>query len=171
LSTDADAAAGPELIEVRLVSLPVGVWQRAQEHADELIREFTLIAGDRGALETGHEVPARLTELIEQLTDQYAGFTTEQETALAEAAAKGVDEIEILFRVPAAAVPAAAHLGEMLDAADDYCRRGKHLLTLETPPESLAFRQWYLGEFTRQAAGEPPTAWPHWAGEQGLKPL
>lgn len=151
-----------ELLEVRLISLPVAEWTRAQEHGDELIREFTLIAGDRRRV-PGHEVPVRLTALIDELTGQYGGFTVEQEAALAKAAANGETEIELVYRLPATAGQAVAHLGEMLDAADEYCRAGKHLLTLATPPESLAFRQWYLSEFARQLAGEPPVPWPEWA--------
>jgi hypothetical protein len=26
----------------------------------------------------------------------------------------------------------------------------------------LAYRRWYLGEFTRQIAGEPPHSWQQW---------
>src|SRR5688572_7640399 len=32
-----------ELVEVRLLRLPLHVWQRTQEHVDELLREFALI--------------------------------------------------------------------------------------------------------------------------------
>ncbi|MEA2685290.1 MAG: hypothetical protein QOE93_485, partial [Actinomycetota bacterium] len=40
------ASAGPtnELVRVRIVGLPLAVWQRASEHGDELMREFALIA-------------------------------------------------------------------------------------------------------------------------------
>jgi hypothetical protein len=157
--------ASSELVEVRLLRLPVAVWNRSQEHADELIREFTLIAASP-RVDHSHDVPARLTDLIEQLTSQYAGFTGEQEVALAAAAAAGVEEIELTFRVPATAADAADRVGAMLDAADDYCRAGQHLLTLATPPEALAFRQWYLGEFSRQVAGQPPTTWPGWLADR-----
>ncbi len=52
-----------------------------------------------------------------------------------------------------------------MDEADDYCRAGQHLLTLVTPPEALAFRRWYLGEFVRQIAGEQPRPWTDWRAE------
>jgi hypothetical protein len=49
----------------------------------------------------------------------------------------------------------------MLDEADEFCRRGRHLLTLETPPELVVFRKWYLQEFIDQIErGAEPTAWP-----------
>jgi len=138
-----------ELVEVRLLQLPVALWERAQEHGDELIREFTLMAadGDRGA---ALEVPARLTGLIQQLTARYGGFTAEQ-------------EVELTFQVPAAAAKAAADLGQMLDAADGYCRAGQHLLTLATPAQSVTFRRWYLDQFIGQIGGALPTPWPEWA--------
>jgi hypothetical protein len=156
--------AGDGLLEVRLIDLPVQVWAAAQEHADELIREFALITGDQDR-QGAHAVPARLTELIEELTAQYGGLNTEQEVALARAAAEGVESMDLSFAVPPAAGAAAARLGGMLDDADDYCRSGQHLLTLATPPESLAFRQWYLGEFIRQLDGAVPIAWPAWRAE------
>ena len=53
----------------------------------------------------------------------------------------------------------------MLDEADEYCRRGDHLLTLATPPEELRFRRWFISEFVDQVNGAPPTPWPDVAGE------
>jgi len=52
----------------------------------------------------------------------------------------------------------------MLDEADDYCRRGDHLLTLATPAEELRFRRWFVGEFVEQLGGAAPTPWPAYAG-------
>ena len=46
----------------------------------------------------------------------------------------------------------------LLEEADDYCRRGE-LLTLATPPELVAFRNWYLGQVVEQIDGRPPTPW------------
>ena len=48
----------------------------------------------------------------------------------------------------------------MLEEADDYCRRGDHLLTLATPEEERRFRRWFIGEFVDQIEGKPPTPWP-----------
>jgi anti-sigma B factor antagonist len=33
-------------------------------------------------------------------------------------------------------------------------------MTLAAPPEAVQFREWFLGEFVRQARGEPPSPWP-----------
>jgi hypothetical protein len=166
MGTDTHPEPSPDdLVNVRLVGLPVPVWSRAQEHADELIREFILIAGDRDHT-SEREVPARLIDLVGELTAQYGGLNSEQEIQLAQAAADGVEALDLIFHLPPLAAQAATHLGAMFDAADEYCRTGKHLLTLATPAESLAFRRWYLGEFDRQISGEPPTSWPDWLGQR-----
>jgi len=62
-----------ELVEVRLLQLPVALWERAA---------------------------------------RYGGFTAEQEVELANAAAGGLQEIELTFQLPAAAAKAAADLGK-----------------------------------------------------------
>jgi len=148
------------LVDVHLVGLPVALWAKTQEHTDELIREFTLLAGQLGDSGAHHEVPVKLVRLLEELTGRYSGLTTEQETRLATAAVNGVAVIDdLVFRVPVDAAEAGAHLGALLDEADDYCRAGEHLLTLATPPELVRFRNWYLDAFTEQLAGRPPTPW------------
>ena len=51
----------------------------------------------------------------------------------------------------------------MLDEADRYCRQGRHLLTLATPDDLLAYRRWYLREIAEQLAGAAPVPWPVYA--------
>jgi hypothetical protein len=50
-------------------------------------------------------------------------------------------------------------LQTLLEEVDVFCRE-QRLLTLEPGPQQIALRSWYLGEFTRQTAGEAPTPWP-----------
>jgi hypothetical protein len=160
VSDPSSARVSAALVEVHLVGLPVALWARTQEHTDELIREFTLLASQLRESGAHHEVPVRLVRLLEELTAQYSGLTTEQETRLATAALNGVAVIDdLVFRVPAQAAEAGAHLGALLDEADEYCRAGQHLLTLATPPALVRFRDWYLDAFTEQVAGRAPTAW------------
>ena len=153
-----------ELHSVRLLALPVPLWQQSQEHSDELIREFMLIASDEGA--KAHDVPARLLALVEQLTANYGAISEENEQRLAGAAAAGEDSIDLVYEVPRELEGAVAHLGQMLDEADVFCRHGKHLLTLATPEPQVEFRRWFLDEFTRQLSGESPTPWPVWSAER-----
>lgn len=155
---------GDGLVRVSLQKVPVELWERSQEHSDELIREFVLIASDRERVGAGHDVPGRLTALIDELTAQYGAFSSDNEQRLADAATAGVDSIDLDYLVPVTVADAARHLGQLLDEADDYCRSGRHLLTLATPEPLVRFRRWFLEEFARQVAGEPVTAWPDFAG-------
>jgi hypothetical protein len=150
-----------ELFDVHLLQVPVDVWARTQEHTDELLREFALIAAGP---ESAGAVPARLTALLEQLNQIYGGVGSDQESQLFAAAEAGEQVIEDLaFSVPAAAAQAADVLGGLLDEADAFCLAGEHLLTLATPPELVRFRQWYLEQFVVQIGGVAPVAWPDYA--------
>lgn len=151
------------LVRVELLGVSVPLWQKSQEHSDELMREFTLIAVERKINPAEHEVPHRLTALIEELNQQYGGFGEDNEQALRDAAVAGADSIDLVYEMPASVAAAARHLGDLLDEADEYCRRGQDLLTLATPEPLVAFRRWFLDEFVRQTAGEPPIPWPDYA--------
>ena len=146
-----------ELVEVRLLRLPLRVWQRTQEHVDGLLREFALIAqNDDAKLAT----PGRLLALVQHLSAGFGGFSESQRIEMEEALARGDTELDLTYLVPPAAAGAAQQLGDMLDEADEYCRRGDHLLTLATPGEELQFRHWFISEFVDQLGGAPPTPWP-----------
>lgn len=151
------------LVRIELLGVPVPLWTRSQEHSDELMREFALIVADRARAHDDHEVPHRLTALIDELTTQYAGFGENNEQLLRDAAEAGTDSVDLIYEMPAEVAPAAGHLSQLLDEADDYCRRGQHLLTLATPPQQVAFRRWFLEEFVRQVSGESPLPWPDYA--------
>jgi hypothetical protein len=145
-----------ELVTVRLLGLPVAVQGRAEEHSNELTRELTLI-GEQMRQQGDHAgLPARLVTLVERLTAEYSSFTGEQEQQLADAAAAGVAQIDLTYQVPASTAAAARALDDILDEADDYCRAGEHLLTLPTPPDLVAFRRWFLDQFTSQISGAEP---------------
>ncbi len=148
----------PDLVEVRLLALDLAELHQAEAHHDELFREFALIAADPQA---GHDVPARLLALIDELTERFAGFISGPQEELATAAARGDREVDIVFTVPRGVDEAVTRFAELLTAADDYCRQGD-LLTLATPPDAVAFRNWYLGEFVAQSRGSDPTPWPEY---------
>ncbi|HUR22385.1 MAG TPA: hypothetical protein VMZ73_00790 [Acidimicrobiales bacterium] len=145
-----------ELVEVQLLRLPLEVWQRTQEHVDGLLREFALIAQDD---EAKLATPGRLLALVQELSAGFGGFSESQRIEMEEALVRGEAEIDLTYRMPRAAAGAAQQLGDMLDEADEYCRRGDHLLTLATPGEELRFRHWFISEFVDQLRGAPPTPW------------
>jgi hypothetical protein len=153
------AAAHDDLVTIRIIGMPIAVQARAQEHADELTRELTLIGAQLREEGNIRDLPALLVSLIEQLNARYSRFTTEQEQLLAEATARGDDTIDLTYQLPAAAAAHAQELGALLDQADVYCRTGRHLLTLATPDDLVAFRRWYLSQFIDQVAGQPPVPW------------
>lgn len=142
---------------VRLLSFPVAVHLRATEAFEGLRREFALIA--LGAPDAD-AAPDRLERLIAALTDQFGTMSTGPDRRRDEAIARGDEVIhELVHVVPGQAAAACVALNEMLDEADEFCRRGDVLLSLATPAEAVAFRRWYLGEFTGQIAGLPALPW------------
>jgi hypothetical protein len=145
-----------ELVAVRLLDFPLDVYERAQEHGDGLVRELTLIAQSSPE----HDVPVRLTAIVGELSTRFAGFGDDTDAVRDAAIDRGDRSIDLEYRLPRAAGPACMHLADILDQADEYCRQGEHLLSLTTPPESLDFRRWFLGEIVRQVDGLAPTSWP-----------
>jgi len=162
-ATGAPSPAGAEVIDVPIFGIPVAIWSRTQEHIDELLREFTLMAAQlRDRPDESLDVPVRLVELVKELTQNYGGLNTDQENRLSCAAEAGVEEIDLVYRVPREAASAVVRLQIALDEADAYCRAGQHLLTLATPPELTRFRRWMLEEFTNQLEGAAPTPYPEY---------
>lgn len=142
-----------DLFPVHILGLPLGVYQRASEHSDELLREFALVRG-----EGSDHVPARLLALIEELRGRFGDFADGPRNAMQAALDRGETEIDLLYQVPPEAAAGIRQLGALLDEADDFCRSGD-LLTLATLPEGLVFRRWFLEEFDRQVAGQAPRPW------------
>jgi hypothetical protein len=150
-----------DLVEVRILGLPLALANEAQEHFDELSREFLHLANADDAVR--HDVPGRLLALSDDLRSRFSAFTTAQEGLLDEAIERGDDLLDLTYHVPAAAGPAAAELADLLDEADRYCAAGTYLLTLTTPPGALAYRRWYIGQFVDQIAGRPPVSFAAWS--------
>ena len=154
-----------DLYQVRVLQMPVRIWSRSQEQHDALMREFALMSVPSEESERQRHVPTRLAQLIDTLTADFEGVSTEQEQQLFDAAAAGQTTIdELIYTIPRAAVPASKALGAMLDEADEYCRQGQHLLTLAADEELVRFRRWFLDQFIDQADGKPPVAWPDYKG-------
>lgn len=158
---------GPQdepLVEVHLQQLPVQLWATSQELSDDLLREFALVVADLEINPEHRPLPARLLDLVQSVTAQFAGTAEAQEAQLFAAAEAGHVEIDLMYRLPPAAGPAAMLITTMLDEADEYCRAGRELLTLAAPAEVVTFRHWFLGQFGDQLAGRPAVAWPDYRG-------
>lgn len=148
-----------ELRSVRLQRLPVALATAAQQHSDELLREFALIAGGRASGESDGELPERLVTLMEQLRHRYSSVAEERDAQLFAALDAGEEHIDVEMLLPPEAAAAAQAVEAMLEEADRFCSGGDHLLTLATPQPLVAFRQWYLGQVMDQLAGAAPTPW------------
>lgn len=142
--------------EVRILGLPVRIHEATSEHGDALRREFALM---REARPDADEVPQRLHALIEQLSERFSGFNDEAEERLRVAVERGEPTVDLTFRVPVEARDGALQLDALFDDAEEFCRSGTHLLTLVAPPEVIAYRRWFLGQFVTQIDGADPVPW------------
>ncbi len=151
-------------VSVRLEELPLQLYAGFREHFDELNREFALLSLQQ-ADPAGEvpELPQRLLDLVAALTSRYASALDAVAQQRENAVARGESSATLVYEVPPSAADGAAALAALLDEADEYCRKGDVLLTLETPPELVAFRRWYLGQFVQQIDGAAPQSWPSFA--------
>jgi anti-anti-sigma factor len=153
---DTDAPDQDEdLVEIRLLNLPVTIQRDASAQYDALAREFTLIRASSDADPT----PQRLLALMDELQERYNRFAEAPRSVLQTALAEGSTSVDVMYLLPRAIGDAMAQLGALLDEADEYCRAGQHLVTLAAPPAVLAYRRWFIDEIVRQAAGASPNPW------------
>ncbi len=159
------------LVEVHVLELPVPLAARAQQHVEELLREFALIQAGAAHLDgSSLHVPRRLMELVQTLTARFAGVNDAARDRLDAAIVRGDAVIaDHVLTLPPEAGPASVALGAMLDECDAWCRQGKDLLTLATPPQLLAYRRWYLAEVVTQLDGGPATSWPDFLAGQDAR--
>ena len=148
-----------DVVEVRLVGLPLEVHREALEHSDEVRREFAHLAE---GTDPSH-VPARLLALHRDLSARYAPFTAATGNQVAEAMARGDSTMDVVYRVPTDAAGAARQLTDLWEEVDRYCEAGQYLLALRTPPRVLAYRSWFVEQFISQSAGADPVDWPTWS--------
>ncbi len=146
----------PEIIEVRLVGLPVALHVAARRHQDALRRELELI---RLRDTDAHSVPNRLHKLVDELVAEYGHVVERPVAVLDDAAARSAETVDVIVRAPRTAADAARRLAAMLGEVDAYCQASGYLLTLVTPPDVAAYRAWTLRELAAQLDGAPPTPW------------
>jgi len=144
-----------ELVEVRLLNLPIVLQRQAAEHHDALLRELTLIR----ASSEPDSLPDRLLALTDELRGRFGVFSEGPRAAIEDAFQSGEDYVDVMFEVPPDTGEAVTQLAELLDEADDYCRSGQHLVTTATPPDLVAYRRWLVTEFRNQIAGDAPQPW------------
>jgi hypothetical protein len=151
-----DDPSQEDLHDVHLLDLPVRVLAASRERHDELMRELALLA--LGGPVGRPDVPTRLLDLIQILGVRYGHAAARPDELVDEAIARGDDTINLSYTVPAHVVEAADKLDGLMREADEFCRT-EQLLTLARSEVMVEFAAWYLDEFRRQIAGEPPRPW------------
>ena len=138
---------------VVLGDVPTNMLVEAKAHADNLVREFSLVA-------TKHPIDSQ-PSLAALIDDVVYGFAEAREAikrqALA-AAQRGETRTSLTLRLPLSAADAGERYLAALDEIDRYAHAAR-ILTMETPPDHRLFRHWYVGavvtQLRRLASGEP----------------
>ena len=150
------------MVEIHLAGIPVDLHQQATEHAAEVMREF----GHLVEVADETNVPKRLIALDCEMQARFRHFTVDTSSKLDDAIRLGETEVDLTYSVPRDVGDAAVELGAMWNEVDRYCEEGKYVLALRTPPDVRAYRDWFLGEFSRQAHGAAPVKWVDWIGRR-----
>lgn len=151
--------SGDELLRVRLLGFPIALHEASQAHLDGLLREFRLLVERPTGVDV--DLPQRLLQVTRDRAEAYAsaGDVRDEQVEVAERA--GMERVEeVVFLLPREVALASPALAVLLLEADAYCRAGRELSVLATPPDIMRYRAWYLGQLDDQAHGLEPVAWP-----------
>lgn len=143
-----------QMVRIRLLDLPVQVFEQFRRRYRELRRELRLLSLAHG---DDYPVARDFTEVsarAERERRQIQGLEK-----LDEAVDAGLVRVDLDYRVPPSTPNTMERLQVLLDKADKFCRE-QRLLVLSASPQQQALQRWYFSEFARQAAGEPPHPWP-----------
>jgi anti-sigma regulatory factor (Ser/Thr protein kinase) len=133
---------------IHFPQVPVDGYLELQAHNDALFRELELIGIELDG--GGAQVDQPLAELVEQLYRRFRGQRDSYREVVAAAKERGQRTVDLETTAPPGAVPADSyHYLELLERADELCRRGV-LLTPEAPPEVKALRRWFVEEMAAQ---------------------
>lgn len=147
-----------ELIEVRLIGMPVALHQSSVEHGAEVMREFSHLLEDPSQ----SHAPARLISLFRSLREKYRPFSLAVWSELDTVAAEGQDTADVTFTIPREGGEAAKEIVRIWEEVDRYCQAGDYLLALQPPPQIVAYRKWFLEQISAQAGGQDPVSWEAW---------
>lgn len=150
-SADDDAPSDPVHIEVKKV--PLRTLYASQTQWNELRREVRLLSL---AHEDDYPLAKDLSELFADLDRilREGIHNAEVESALAS----GVSTTDLRVDVPPTSAETIEQFLELLDLADEFCRK-QQLLSLARTAEQRRFQRWLFGELVRQQRGESPRPW------------
>ena len=140
-------------VGVKVTGVPLRTYVTFQRHYRELRREVRLLAL---AHEADYPLAKNLSDVFGSLERELReGMGADQ---IDEALRSGREAADLHVSVPTETAAKIGRFIELLDLADAFCRE-ERLLSLARTPEQQQFQRWFLGEFVRQSAGEPPVAW------------
>ncbi|MCU1426159.1 MAG: hypothetical protein JWL83_159 [Actinomycetia bacterium] len=155
------------MLRVELLDFPLETMRRAQQHSEEVLREFQLIAHSIESDDA--RVPKRLLELAAHSDERYAGLNPHAEDEVDAAIAEGREYVDLEVWVPPTFKDDTFEAVPVLLEVEEYCRSGQ-LLTLLPTDDVRAFWVWYLSEFVRQIDGEAPVSWRQWSPPEAFMP-
>ena len=152
----------PDWALVRLAGCPVRLSLRQDDHLDELVREFQLLAADQD-----NDDSLALVRQIEGLlhSPAHARFTGRR--LAQEAARAGCTHVDIDMAMPRLAATWVRQLHEAVRAADRLCE-DRRLLTLASTEDLRLLRAWMTEELVGQIEnGDAPRTWDDWLALRG----
>lgn len=139
--------------DVHLLGMPVREFGELRGYYNELRRELRLLAIAHPA---DYPLAVEFSEVTLQV-ERERRLTVGTEV-LTDAIVRGLERVDLHYRVPAGVRDTMAALDRLVDAAQDLVTSGD-LLVSPVPPHLEAVQKWYLGEFVRQGDGAPPRPW------------
>jgi hypothetical protein len=149
----AEPADPADLVTIVLQGMPVELFLHLRRHFNELGRELRLLA-----ISEPERYPLAVEFAETFLQVEYERRQVVGLDALEKAMAAGVPAIDLVYAAPPTAPATMRRLEELVEQVYDQLSE-KVLLSVRPPDELVALLHWYLGEFPRQAAGDPPTPW------------
>ncbi len=145
--------SGEGLVEIELHGVPLRYFFGFQMHYRELRREVRLLA-----MAHGNDYP-----LAKTLSDHFGALDRQLSEGIGayqidEAVRSRRNRTDLRVAIAKDGAATVGRFLELLDLADAFCR-DQRLLSLARSSEQREFQRWFLGEFVRQEAGEPPLAW------------
>jgi len=146
-------ASSPDDVRIEVTGVPLRSFIEFQRHYRELRREVRLLSLAHGSEYPLAEDLAGLFGVLER--DLRQGLGAGQ---IDEALLSGAPTVDLALAMPQETAANIGRFIELLELADDFAQQ-QRLLSLARTPEQQRFQRWFLGEFVRQQAGEPPEPW------------
>ena len=141
-------------VHVEVREVPLRTLHASTTQWSELRREVRLLSL---AHEDDYPLAKNLSELFTDL-DRIIRDGIHND-AIESAIASGEATTDLRVDVPKASAETIEQFLDMLDLADEFCRK-QRLLSLARTAEQRRFQRWLFGEFVRQQRGESPRPWP-----------